>query len=258
MKRNILFIAIAIGIVTIISGIILHSCKKEEPNPSFVEKRGEKEIVKPFDYEQYIDDLSKETGINIRKLSKDEVAVNLYHAVNQFAQELDYKNFTDKDSVRFMLIYEEMVVAAQNADLDYFDMLYKELLLLLYGGNIPVYINQEYMHEFAMQNLANLQQIENSYPQLGKISEIQKEEVLSAVFYLISAENGAKSFSVNDCINEYNWARGKAALKFTASMGLCVLSSSGGPWVSVACVVWAALNLADDLHAAEVALERCN
>jgi hypothetical protein len=253
MKRKFFLTTVIVVLIAIIGG--MSSCKKEES--SIVNKRLDTIAVaeKPFDYDKYIDDLSKETGIDIRKFSKDKLVRKMHQEVNNFADDLDVTNCTQEDSIMLAHLYEQMMEAAQNLDMETFNVFYNQLLHLLYGDNIPIYMYIDNVHEFAMQNVANLQQIETSYPQLGEISEIKKQEVLSAAFYLIS--NGAKNLSGSPCLQAYNNARIAAIASFEISMTLCVIGSAGGPWITAGCVAWAGISLGWALHAAEVALNNC-
>jgi hypothetical protein len=252
MKRKVFLVAAMVGLVAIIGG--MSSCKKEED--SIGNKKFDSAAVgKIFDYDKYIDDLSKETGIDIRNLSEDKVLITAHREVYNVANDLDVENFTREDSILFAQLYDQLIEAAQNLDMVTVNHLYNQLLHLLYGNNIPIYMLIDNVQDFAMHHAATLQQIENGYPQLTVISEAKKQEVLSAAFYLIST-NGTKNWSVNDCEKQYEQAMQIAVLSYYVGMAGCVVASTI-PFAGAACAIGMTAVLLNDLNHAETAYNRC-
>lgn len=174
-----------------------------------------------LNYEDYIINLAKETGIDVFSLSKNEDikenTKDIERALSSIRQSAEAKDICSETIAAVQNIYNDMHTFYNNGNYEQvlimFDSL-SEICMevndnLIYLGlqeyvvspNLPaLHLPISQMAEAATQANNILEVVQNKQPNFINISPQQQQDIIAAVVYLtIKSDDGAKYFSQSDC-----------------------------------------------------------
>jgi hypothetical protein len=216
-----------------------------------------------LNYEDYIINLAKETGIDVFSLSKNEEikenTKDIKRVLSSIRQSVGTKDIYSETIAAVQNIYTDMHTFYNNGDYEQVlimfdslsvicmeinaDLIYLGLQEYVVSPNIPtLYLPIPQMTEAATQANNILEVVKNEQPNFMNISPQQQQDVIAAVVYLtIKSDDGAKYFSQSDCEKRAANIRDRdlaiAASLYILGNGACV--GSGVAVMACAAIVYA-------------------
>jgi uncharacterized membrane protein len=250
------FLAIIITVALIAGVSIFFACEKEEKDISASDISKAMSVATDNnlkDYEEYVDELVEETGVDVRILSQKDYLQNFHLLSQSIGTEIFFS--PDLNQNHLDSLFNLVLQAANNADMNELSFHYISMLNYLTNNEIPVHLEMDNLLSLVPELVETIGMIDVDFKNFRNLSEEKAVEVLS-VAHTYPALSYAPYVGDIDCLQNYRNDISANILIFEGSMALCVLGA-GIPVLAGVCVAVAVATLVYSNHQAQKTYEFC-